>query len=298
MPVVHLRRHRQRGRPDRRDAGVRRHRAGRLLPRPGRGRGRDHRAHRGRSCRCTSTATRRTWTGSWRSPTGTGCRSSRTPRRRTARRCTATPVGAFGTFAMFCLYPTKNMTSGEGGMVSVANAEIERLMRLLRNQGMEQQYENEVVGFNTRMTDIHAAIGRVQLTKVAGWTEQRQENAAFLTANLRGRRPRPPVRRRRGARLPPVHDAGARRTATGSPRRCARSTASARGVLPGPEPPAAAVRAGSARRPARDRAGRRASACRCRCTPRCRQDDLERIVDGGQRARRRRVPEWRTCAPA
>lgn len=97
-----------------------------------------------------------------------------------------TPVGAFGTFAMFSLYPTKNMTSGEGGMVSVANDEVERLMRLYRNQGMEKQYHNEVVGFNTRMTDIHAAIGRVQLTKVGAWTKQRQENAAFLTANLEG----------------------------------------------------------------------------------------------------------------
>ena len=43
-------------------------------------------------------------------------------------------------------------------------------MRLYRNQGMERQYENEVVGLNNRMTDIHAAIGRVQLTKVGGWT--------------------------------------------------------------------------------------------------------------------------------
>ena len=51
---------------------------------------------------------------------------------------------------------------------------------------MEKQYHNEVVGFNTRMTDIHAAIGRVQLTKVDGWTKQRQENAAFLSANLQG----------------------------------------------------------------------------------------------------------------
>ena len=68
----------------------------------------------------------------------------------------------------------------------MATDEIERLMRLYRNQGMERQYHNEVVGFNTRMTDIHAAIGRVQLTKVAGWTAQRQENAAFLTANLVG----------------------------------------------------------------------------------------------------------------
>ena len=97
-----------------------------------------------------------------------------------------TPVGAFGSFGMFSLYPTKNMTSGEGGMVSVANDEIERLMRLYRNQGMQRQYENEVVGFNARMTDIHAAIGRVQLTKVGGWTKQRQENAAFLSANIKG----------------------------------------------------------------------------------------------------------------
>jgi perosamine synthetase len=97
-----------------------------------------------------------------------------------------TPVGAFGAFAMFSLYPTKNMTSGEGGMVSVADAETERLMRLYRNQGMEQQYHNEVVGFNTRMTDIHAAIGRVQLTKVGAWTATRQANAAFLSANLEG----------------------------------------------------------------------------------------------------------------
>ena len=97
-----------------------------------------------------------------------------------------TPVGAFGSFAMFSLYPTKNMTSGEGGMVSVADDEIERLIRLYRNQGMEMQYHNEVVGFNMRMTDIHAAIGREQLKKVDGWTKRRQENAAFLSANLTG----------------------------------------------------------------------------------------------------------------
>jgi len=96
------------------------------------------------------------------------------------------PVGAFGTFGMFSLYPTKNMTSGEGGMVSVADDEVERLMRLYRNQGMMRQYENEVVGFNCRMTDIHAAIGRVQLTKVDAWTKTRQENAAFLSANIEG----------------------------------------------------------------------------------------------------------------
>jgi len=96
------------------------------------------------------------------------------------------PVGSFGEFAMFSLYPTKNMTSGEGGMVTAANGEIARRLRLLRNQGMERQYENEIVGFNARMTDIHAAIGRVQLTKVDAWTSKRQANAAYLDANLGG----------------------------------------------------------------------------------------------------------------
>ncbi|WP_114906229.1 DegT/DnrJ/EryC1/StrS family aminotransferase [Ornithinimicrobium murale] len=96
------------------------------------------------------------------------------------------PVGSFGAFAMFSLYPTKNMTSGEGGMVSCADEEMARGIRLLRNQGMEAQYANEIVGLNNRMTDIHAAIGRVQLTKVGAWTATRQENAAWLDANLGG----------------------------------------------------------------------------------------------------------------
>ena len=95
-------------------------------------------------------------------------------------------VGTLGDFAMFSLYPTKNMTSGEGGMVTCANDGIARGVRLLRNQGMEKQYENEVVGFNARMTDIHAAIGRVQLTKVDAWTAKRRANAAVLDAGLAG----------------------------------------------------------------------------------------------------------------
>lgn len=95
-------------------------------------------------------------------------------------------VGTFGQFAMFSLYPTKNMTSGEGGMVSTADEGTARSLRLLRNQGMEKQYENEIVGFNARMTDLHAAIGRVQLTKVDVWTRARQANAAFFDAHLAG----------------------------------------------------------------------------------------------------------------
>jgi len=95
-------------------------------------------------------------------------------------------VGTFGTFGMFSLYPTKNMTSVEGGMVSCVDDDLARRVRLLRNQGMERPYENELVGLNNRMTDVHASIGRVQLTKLAGWTAQRQANARFLDENLEG----------------------------------------------------------------------------------------------------------------
>jgi dTDP-4-amino-4,6-dideoxygalactose transaminase len=96
------------------------------------------------------------------------------------------PAGTFGVFGLFSLYPTKNITSGEGGMVSCADARLARLVRLLRNQGMERRYENETIGFNARMTDVHAAIGRAQLAKLLGWTQQRQQNAKFFDANLRG----------------------------------------------------------------------------------------------------------------
>ncbi|GAA1485866.1 DegT/DnrJ/EryC1/StrS family aminotransferase [Brachybacterium fresconis] len=95
-------------------------------------------------------------------------------------------VGTFGQGGMFSLYPTKNMTSGEGGMVACGSGELARQVRLLRNQGMEAQYANEVAGFNNRMTDIHAAIGRVQLGKLAAWTATRQANAAFFDQHLEG----------------------------------------------------------------------------------------------------------------
>lgn len=96
------------------------------------------------------------------------------------------PVGAWGLAGSFSFYPTKNMTSGEGGIVTTKDAAFARAIRVLRNQGMERRYENEVIGFNTRMTDIHAAIGRVQLGKLAAWTAKRQANAEFFNANLQG----------------------------------------------------------------------------------------------------------------
>jgi perosamine synthetase len=86
---------------------------------------------------------------------------------------------------MFSLYPTKNMTSGEGGMVS-CDEDIAHQIRLLRNQGMEKRYSNEVVGLNCRMTDIHAAIGRVQLRRLPEWTRRRQAIAQRYNVELHG----------------------------------------------------------------------------------------------------------------
>ena len=163
------------------------------------------------------------------------------------------PVGASGTFGVFSLYPTKNMTSGEGGMVAVGDPEVERLLRIYRNQGMERRYENEVVGLNARMSDIHAAIGRVQLTRVAAWTRRRQDNAARLDAELQRRHG--PGRGGGGrARLPPVHRAGAR--GPGRVRRRARAGARHRhrDLLPGPRAPPGAVP--GRHRPAGDRTRR------------------------------------------
>jgi len=96
------------------------------------------------------------------------------------------PVGTFGETGVFSFYPTKNMTSGEGGMITTASQDIARRCRMLRNQGMETRYANEVIGLNNRMTDLHAAIGRIQLTKLAKWTAQRRSNAQFFDENLTG----------------------------------------------------------------------------------------------------------------
>ncbi|HEX5597167.1 MAG TPA: DegT/DnrJ/EryC1/StrS family aminotransferase [Micromonosporaceae bacterium] len=94
------------------------------------------------------------------------------------------PVGAFGTAGTFSFYPTKNMHSLEGGMITTADPELARTLRLLRNQGMETRYANEIVGANMRMTDVAAAIGRVQFKQLPEWTEQRRANAKYLDSQI------------------------------------------------------------------------------------------------------------------
>ena len=180
------------------------------------------------------------------------------------------------------LYPTKNMTSGEGGMVSVAEPRPERLLRLYRNQGMERAYENEVVGFNNRMTDIHAAIGRVQLTKVAGWTSSAAEQRGLLDRRTSGvSRPR---------RSPTAPSMSSTSTRSGSPRTVMASPGPCDdeyGVGSGsfyPTPVHRLTPLSARRSTCRRPSAPPGSAFRCPFTPPSVPDDLERIVRGGQHA--------------
>jgi len=94
-------------------------------------------------------------------------------------------VGSFGIGA-FSLYPTKNITSGEGGMITTNDPVIDEKCRVLRQHGMRRRYYHDELGYNFRMTDIHAAIGLAQLKKLSTFNVQRQANAKVLSENLRG----------------------------------------------------------------------------------------------------------------
>jgi dTDP-4-amino-4,6-dideoxygalactose transaminase len=103
-------------------------------------------------------------------------------------------VGTVGLFGAFSFYPTKNMTTGEGGMITTDDAELARNARLFRIQGMEHRYLHETVGLNERMTEIEGAIGRIQLRHLSDWTKRRQQNAAFYDTRLATPVIRPVVR--------------------------------------------------------------------------------------------------------
>jgi len=94
------------------------------------------------------------------------------------------PAGSFGTGA-FSLYATKNMTTAEGGMVTTNNPDIADRVKLLRAHGMKVRYYHDILGFNFRMTDIHAALGLAQLRKLPMFNERRRHNAEFLNQHLK-----------------------------------------------------------------------------------------------------------------
>lgn len=92
-------------------------------------------------------------------------------------------AGSFGTGA-FSLYATKNVMSAEGGMITTNDDKIAELCRLLRNQGMKRRYYYEMLGFNYRMTDVHAAIGLAQIERIEFLTETRRANAEFYNREI------------------------------------------------------------------------------------------------------------------
>jgi perosamine synthetase len=93
-------------------------------------------------------------------------------------------AGAIGRVGAFSFYPTKNMTTGEGGMITTSDREVAERVRLLRNQGMVKRYEHVTIGLNERMTEVEAAIGLVQLRRLQHWTERRREIASIYNEKL------------------------------------------------------------------------------------------------------------------
>jgi perosamine synthetase len=94
-------------------------------------------------------------------------------------------TGSLGDLACFSFYATKNMTTGEGGMVTTADSGLADRIRLLINHGQKEKYLHTTLGYNYRMTDMAAAMGLVQLKKLDGMNAKRAANAGYLDLGLR-----------------------------------------------------------------------------------------------------------------
>ncbi len=94
-------------------------------------------------------------------------------------------VGTFGDVAAFSFYPTKNMTTGEGGMILTNDDKIAERARLIRSHGQRERYYHVELGYNLRMTNIAGALGRAQLKKLDEWNAVRRKNAEMLTRGLK-----------------------------------------------------------------------------------------------------------------
>ena len=93
-------------------------------------------------------------------------------------------AGSFGKAGWFSFYPTKNMTTSEGGMITTNDEAFADSCKVMRAHGMTAQYQHTEFGYNYRMTDISAAIGRVQLTKLQGFNARRREIANIYNDKL------------------------------------------------------------------------------------------------------------------
>jgi len=94
------------------------------------------------------------------------------------------PVGSLSDAACFSFYPTKNMTSGEGGMVTTDHDAVAERVRRFADHGRTEGYAHSHVGHNFRMTSLCAAIGRAQLRRLPAFNTARREHAERLTERL------------------------------------------------------------------------------------------------------------------
>jgi perosamine synthetase len=94
-------------------------------------------------------------------------------------------VGSFG-LGCFSLYATKNVTTGEGGIITTNDEARADRLRVLRNQGMRARYQYEMAGHNYRMTDLQAAIGVPQMESIEATTKRREANAGYFNDALAG----------------------------------------------------------------------------------------------------------------
>jgi dTDP-4-amino-4,6-dideoxygalactose transaminase len=94
------------------------------------------------------------------------------------------PPGAFADITCWSLYATKNITTGEGGVVTTNSEEIAEKIRIMRSHGEKEKYKSTVLGYNYRMPEIEAAIGIVQLQKLPKFLAKRRQNAKKLTEKL------------------------------------------------------------------------------------------------------------------
>ncbi|MBQ6511325.1 DegT/DnrJ/EryC1/StrS aminotransferase family protein, partial [Methanobrevibacter sp.] len=94
-------------------------------------------------------------------------------------------VGSMGDMACFSFYPTKNMTTSEGGIITTDDEDLAENAKMFRAHGATVRYHHDAIGYNFRMTDISAAIGLAQLDKIDDFNDKRIENAAYLNEGLK-----------------------------------------------------------------------------------------------------------------
>jgi perosamine synthetase len=93
-------------------------------------------------------------------------------------------TGGLGRMAMFSFTPTKNITMGEGGLVTTDDVDLAEHLRLLRNHGQTALYRHEVLGWNWRITEMQAAMGVVQLGRLDSILAKKRRNAAWMSERL------------------------------------------------------------------------------------------------------------------